>query len=61
MAAPHKTEGLPSGMTRVPVLMPVDQYAQLCVSAQLCGRDPAWLLGWLVEIALAQVAIDPAD
>ena len=56
MAAIHETEGLPPGMTRCPVLMPVDQYAQLCVTAQRMGRDPAELVGWLVEVAMQEVA-----
>lgn len=47
-ATPH---GLPRGMTLAPVLVPVDLYARLCVVAQRHGRDPAELLGWLIERA----------
>ena len=45
----HNSQGLPPGMTRAAVLMPVDQYAQLCAVAQRLGRDPAELLGRLIE------------
>jgi len=48
MAELHNPQDLPPGMTRCPVLMPVDQYAQLCVVAQREGLDPADLVGLLI-------------
>ena len=50
----HNPQDVPPGMTRAAVSMPVDRYARLCVAAQRLGRDPAELLGWLIERAAAE-------
>ena len=43
------SKNLPIGTTDVAALMPVEQYALLCVTARRIGCDPAVLVGWLIE------------
>jgi hypothetical protein len=50
----HNSQGLPPGVTRAAVSLPVHRYARLCVAAHRLGRDPAELLGWLIQRAAAE-------
>jgi hypothetical protein len=44
-------------MARTAALMPVDQYAQLCTTAQRLGIDPAELVGSLIETGARKLGI----
>lgn len=44
-------QGPPRGLLLAPALLPVALFARLAVIAQRHGKDPAELLGWLIERA----------
>jgi hypothetical protein len=55
--APQELPPLPPGMTRTAALVPVDQYAQLCVTTRRLGIDPAELVGSLIEARARELGI----